>query len=101
MPTLAHPLRLEILVRMCELLRTITPGNGYVTDFSGAEGTEDNRVFRGRAIFGEGDPLPMLSVLEKSDPPRPASFPGGFRLQHRIVGTDDPRVLGRRQSESD
>lgn len=68
MPTLTNPLRLEIQKRLCDILREITPGNGYVYDLSGAEGTEDNRLFRGRSIFGEGDPLPMVSVLESPIP---------------------------------
>lgn len=68
MTTLSNPLRLEIQKRLSEMLREITPANGYVSDFSGAEGTDDNKVFRGRAIFGEGDPVPMLSVLESPIP---------------------------------
>ncbi len=68
MPAISNPLRLEVMKRLCVALREITPDNGYVLDFSGAEGTVDNKVFRGRAIFGEGDPLPMLSVLESPIP---------------------------------
>ena len=68
MPAISDPLRLEIMKRLSGILREITPGNGYVLDFSGAEGTEDNKVFRGRAIFGEGDPIPMLSILESPIP---------------------------------
>jgi hypothetical protein len=68
MQVLENPLRLEIMKRLCGILREITPANGYVSDFSGEEDTEDNKVFRGRAVFGEGDPLPMLSVLESPIP---------------------------------
>lgn len=65
---ITNPLRLEIMKRICDALREITPANGYVSDFSGAEGTSDNRVFRGRAVFGSTDPVPMLSVLETPIP---------------------------------
>jgi len=62
------PLRLHIMKRLCQVLREITPGNGFVSDFSGAEGTPDNKVFRGRAVYGDDDPIPMLSVLETPIP---------------------------------
>jgi len=68
MPAITNPLRLEIQKRLADVLREITPGNGYVYDFSGAEGTEDNKVFRGRAFFGDSDPVPMLSILESPIP---------------------------------
>ena len=61
---LDNPLDLEIAKRLCDALREITPANGYDIDFSGAEGTKANRVFRGRIFFGAADPIPMLSVLE-------------------------------------
>lgn len=66
--TVSDPLRLHVIKTLCEGLRTITPANGYVLDFSGAEGTSDNRVFRGRSIFGSNDPLPALSILESPIP---------------------------------
>lgn len=62
------PLRLHIIKQMQEGLRGITPGNGYAFDFSGAEGTSANRVFRGRAVFGSKDPLPAISILEAPIP---------------------------------
>lgn len=68
MPAISNPLRLEIQKRLADVLREITPGNGYVSDFSGAEGTDDNKVFRGRAIYGDSDPIPMLSILESPIP---------------------------------
>lgn len=68
MPTLDNPLRLEIQKRLADALREITPANGYVMDFSGAEGGDDNRVFRGRNIYGDDDPVPMLSILESPIP---------------------------------
>jgi hypothetical protein len=64
-----EPLRLRIQMALSDALREITPGNGYVHDLSGAEATAENKVFRGRAVFGEGDPLPMVSILEPPLPP--------------------------------
>lgn len=63
------PLRLRIQMALCEALREITIANGYKHDLDGAENTPANKVFRGRAIFGEGDPLPMISILEPPLPP--------------------------------
>lgn len=66
--TVPDPCRLYTMKQLCEGLRTITPANGFVMDFSGAEGTDNNKVFRGRALFGAKDPVPMLSVLESPIP---------------------------------
>lgn len=61
------PFKLRVLRGATDVLKTITVENGYLHDLADAEGQE--RVFRGRAWFGEGDPIPMLSVLE------PPSYP--------------------------
>lgn len=96
MTTISNPLRLEIMKRLSDILREITPANGYVLDFSGDEDTEDNRVFRGRAVFGEGDPLPMLSVLETPIPLEQLPSPidsgynaGGWELMIQGFVDDD------------
>lgn len=52
-----YPFRLRVLRAMTTALQEITPENGYSHDVSKA-------VFRGRAAFGETDPLPMISILE-------------------------------------
>jgi hypothetical protein len=75
MTVLTNPLRLEIMKRLSDALREITPANGYVMDYSGAEGTDDNKVFRGRAYFGDESPLPMLSILETPIQPEEAPTP--------------------------
>lgn len=52
-------------------LKEITPGNGYVSDladFDPGDGIMQTRVFRGRAWFGENDPIPMVSILEGVTP---------------------------------
>lgn len=58
---MADPLDLDILKRLTVHLKGITPANGYDVDLSQA-------VFRGRLLFGENDPLPMLSILESPNP---------------------------------
>lgn len=52
-----HPLRLEIQVRLAEVLKEIDGTNGYVSDLSG-------NVFRGRLYYGDESPIPMVSILE-------------------------------------
>jgi hypothetical protein len=74
---LTNPLRLQIQKNLSDLLRTISPANGYVFDFSGAEDSDDNRVFRGRSIFGDGDPVPMISILESPIPLDQLPVPDG------------------------
>lgn len=58
------PLRLEILRRLTAALEEITVANGYQHDLAG-------RVYRGRSIFGESDPLPVISILEVPIQPDP------------------------------
>ena len=55
--TYDDPFRLRILKNLTALLQTITPANGYRFDLS-------ESVFRGRSVFGDGDPVPMVSILE-------------------------------------
>lgn len=49
--------RLQVLKNLTTCLEGITIAGGYQHDLAG-------KVFRGRAIFGEGDPIPMVSILE-------------------------------------
>lgn len=51
------PFRLRILKNLTALLQTITVTNGYKFDL-------DKAIFRGRAVFGDGDPVPMVSILD-------------------------------------
>lgn len=66
------PFQLSILKALTDCLKTITPDNGYNTDLSdqaaGADGVVVPRVFRGRAWFGDSDPIPMVSILEAVSP---------------------------------
>lgn len=66
------PFRLRVLKNLTEALKQITPANGYVNDVSGS-------VFRGRLMFGEGDPLPLVSILEAPIPDVPIQTPAGGR----------------------
>ena len=59
------PFRLQVLKAITDTIKTVTPANGYEHDLSQA-------VFRGRVIFGAGDPLPMVSILEA--PLQPDSY---------------------------
>lgn len=95
-----NPLRLEIQKRLSDALKEVTPGNGYVSDVSAS-------VFRGRLIFGEGDPLPMVSILEapipldQLEPPEDATLSSGrwelvvqgFVADDRQNPTDPAHVL--------
>lgn len=70
------PFRLRCLKGLTTVLEGIMVLNGYKHDLAG-------KVFRGRMIFGEGDPIPMLSILEPplapdTDPvPRDAAIAKG------------------------
>lgn len=64
---MTDPLKLQILKALVNGLKTITPAGGYqndMSDFDPGDGGFTPRVYRGRAFFGDGDPVPMLSVLE-------------------------------------
>lgn len=61
------PFRLTVLKTITEVLKGITPANGFahdMSDFTDAAGRTQSRVFRGRTVYGDNDPLPMLSILE-------------------------------------
>lgn len=54
---MSDPFRLRVLKALTAALEEIKPCNGYQHDLTG-------KVFRGRIIFGDDDPVPMVSVLE-------------------------------------
>ena len=63
------PLRLRILIALTDLLKTVTPANGYQFDLSDVEAFEDDpyaghRVIRGRLFIGDSEPPTMVSILE-------------------------------------
>ena len=62
------PFRLRVMKAICDQLKTITIENGYrhnLNDYTDSVGRPNQlRVFRGRDLYGDNDPLPMISVLE-------------------------------------
>ena len=65
------PFKLRALTALTAALKEITPANGYVcdlADFDPGDGVTTARVYRGRAWYGETDPIPLLSVLEGVSP---------------------------------
>lgn len=60
----AVPYRLQVLKALTTHLEGITKANGYDYEL----GTS---VFRGRAKYGDDDPIPMLAMLEAPTPPHP------------------------------
>ena len=51
------PERLRVLQRLTEVVERVQIANGFKHDLLG-------KVFRGRIMFGEKDPIPMVSILE-------------------------------------
>ena len=83
------PFRLRILMAVTECLKGISKANGYSTDLGG-------NVFRGRVIFGDNDPIPLVSILEaplpdEPDPTPPAggAWKGTWRLMIQGWVDDD------------
>lgn len=61
------PFRLRLLLGLTDVLKSITPANGYTNDLSDSlddSGDPLVRVARGRVRFGDGDPIPLISILE-------------------------------------
>jgi len=59
--TQPDPFRLKVLKGLTTSLEYITVAHGFHNDLSG-------KVFRGRSVYGDDDPVPMVSILE---PPIP------------------------------
>ena len=86
----SEPLRLRVLKAMTAALKEISVDNGYHTDL-------DEKVFRGRVVFGENDPIPLISILEvpipldQIPPPPDSEFStGGWELMIQGFVDDDP-----------
>lgn len=65
------PFKLRVLRALTDALKEITVDNGYesdLADFDPGDGVDIARVYRGRAWFGENDPIPMVSILEGVSP---------------------------------
>lgn len=58
-----YPFRLRVMRALTELLETIVEEDSN-SAATGYQNTLTGRVFRGRNIYGESDPLPMIAILE-------------------------------------
>lgn len=67
LPPEEWPFKLRVLHAITDVLKEITPDNGFtfnLADFDPGDASPMARVFRGRPWFGESDILPFVSVLE-------------------------------------
>jgi hypothetical protein len=83
------PFRLRVLKSMSDLIATASKDAGYNYDLAGC-------VFRGRVLFGEDDPVPLVSILEAPVPDEPDPTPaagttwkGSWRLMVQGWVDDD------------
>lgn len=90
---MAHtvPFRLRVLQALTGVLQTITVANGYHHDLA-------DRIFRGRIIYGDSDPIPLVSILEAPLPDEPDPTPaadgtwkGSWRLMIQGWVDDDKK----------
>jgi len=61
------PFRLRVQKALTAALKEITPANGDTHDLSDVTdrtGLTEAKVVRGRDTFGDGDPLPLVCILE-------------------------------------
>ena len=58
---MTEPLKIRIQKAMTASLESISPAGGFNSDLAG-------KVFRGRLLFDNDDPVPMLSILEAPVP---------------------------------
>lgn len=96
---MADPFRLRVMKAVTAALKTVTVPNGFqndLSDFTDAAGRTQTRVFRGRTVFGDTDPLPMVTILEdpksaESDDSRMSvNSAGPWRLLIQGFVLDDP-----------
>lgn len=65
------PFKLRAMYALTDIIKEVTPANGYrfdMADFVDGDGVTVPRVYRGRAWFGDSDPIPMVSILEGANP---------------------------------
>lgn len=61
----AVPFRLRVLQNLTDILAAISTDDGY-------NYTLKDRVFRGRLMFGDDDPIPLVSIVEAPLPDDPS-----------------------------
>lgn len=76
---MSDPFRIRVQKKLTEALESVTT----TLDATSMTG----KVFRGRAWFGDKDPLPMISILEEPIPPEGLSGPA------EDTGTSTPYTL--------
>jgi hypothetical protein len=67
---LPEPFDLQVLKALTTALEEITVANGYRHDMAGS-------VFRGRMLFSEDDPIPMISINQPPQMPEDIEVPRG------------------------
>lgn len=93
-----EPLRLRIVKKLTSILEAVEFAYPYAAEQGGpVQVAMTGRVFRGRVIFGDSDPLPMLSVLEAPipldqvpSPPDSSASTGRWELVVQGFVDDDP-----------
>lgn len=93
-PVETDPLRLRILKALTAHLE----GTGVGEPRFGLPEGLTGKVFRGRAIFGEDDPLPMLCILETPIPLDPLRVPPDATLS---AGTWELMIQGFAEDDKD
>lgn len=78
------PFRLRVQIALVTSLASISTADGYTYDLAG-------KVFRGRDMYGDSDPLPMVSILE---PPLPIDQVISPQLSKSSLGDWDLLVQG-------
>lgn len=71
------PRRLRLLKAVTTSFEGISKDNGFKLDIRPPDSPHETHVFRGRAEFGENDPVPMISILETPIPPEQQRTPEG------------------------
>ena len=61
---MSDPTRLRLLKNLTAILQSVVPENGYTNDLR-------DKVFRGRTLFSDGDPVPMVVILEAIEQQQP------------------------------
>lgn len=71
---MSDPFDLRVLKALTDSLKQITVANGFRHDLT-------ESVFRGRMLFSDNDPIPMVSVNQPPQIPEEVSVPNGSGLQ--------------------
>lgn len=97
---MTDPFRLRVLKALTNTIKTVTPANGYTNNLADwtEAGVTLSRVFRGRELFGDTDPLPMVSVLEH---PRALDAMLAPESQPEAIGEWDLLVQGFVEDDPD